>query len=121
MATPFSAVLGRAQGRYGLPDAADDPLLSNQLFLDRVNEVLQEAAEECRAFRKEFSVDLSGTDNPQNAELRIPHPEGTMSATHQRLGKPAGGGQECYEVGTCYTPYPRRGHPVPGRTIVRYL
>lgn len=60
MAT-WSALLQRARRRYGLESLADDALLNDLLFLDRVNEILREFALKAGGFREEFTVNLPTT------------------------------------------------------------
>lgn len=71
MATTLATLLSRSKRRYGLDASTDDDLLSNNLFIDRVNEVLQEAAEECDAFREEFTLNLSGTVAKHTLSTRL--------------------------------------------------
>jgi hypothetical protein len=70
MATTLATLLSRCKRRYGLDSSADDDLLSNALFIDRVNEVLQEAAE-FGAFREEFTLNLSGTVAKHTLSTRL--------------------------------------------------
>lgn len=58
MATTWEAVRRRACRRYGLAPEVEDALLSVPLFLDRVNELLQELAQVGGGFREEFSLTL---------------------------------------------------------------
>jgi hypothetical protein len=51
-------LMDRAKRRVGLVTGMEDDLLTQQLFLDRVNEILQEFAQWGDGFREELSVDL---------------------------------------------------------------
>jgi len=61
MPTTWETVRKRACRRYGLAPEVEDALLSVPLFLDRVNELLQELAQVGGGFREEFTLDLPTT------------------------------------------------------------
>lgn len=70
MSTTWDTIRRRAGARYGLAAGAEDALLNEPLFLARVNELLQEVAENARAFRQEFTIDLP-TSNPTALDSRV--------------------------------------------------
>lgn len=78
MATVWDTLRRRAVRRYGLAPGAEDPLLNDPLYLDRVNELLQEAAETTRAFRESFTYNLASPTVLSNRILQVI--EGTVRA-----------------------------------------
>jgi hypothetical protein len=59
-AITWETLFGSAKRRYGLAARIEDGLLTDQLFLDRVNELLRELAL-VAPFREEFTVNLPTT------------------------------------------------------------
>lgn len=55
---PLSILLERAKRRYGYNTGEEDALLTDALFLDRVNECLMEMADAADGFGEDFTLDL---------------------------------------------------------------
>src|SRR5438067_341989 len=58
MATTWQTIYDRAKRRYGYTTGEEDGLLTDALFLDRVNELLTQMADQAGGFREEFTLNL---------------------------------------------------------------
>ena len=58
MSTTWQTVYDRAKRRYGYTTGEEDSLLTDALFLDRVNELLAQMGDQAGGFREEFTLNL---------------------------------------------------------------
>src|SRR5687767_2277600 len=87
MATTLATVIARAKLRYGLDSSTDDALLTNALFIAVANELLRQAARKGKAFREEFTLNLSGTVAKHTLSTRIRQViEGTVRLDYDASG-----------------------------------
>jgi hypothetical protein len=71
VATTLDTVIRRAMRRYGLAPNAEDALLNQNLMVERVNELLQELADEGAGFREEFTLNLSSSTGVHALSSRV--------------------------------------------------
>lgn len=70
MPVTWASVRDRAKDRYGLARSSDQ-LLTDELFLGRVNELLADFADVGKGFRESFTLNLSGSSRAHALDERV--------------------------------------------------